>query len=224
MTRYTNPTTFSLDNHVNGRTGSLAYVSTSAEFGQAVRNFAGPGNYVYRIHVTPNMIDVNAALTRGHLYLRQEEASALGGIPWTAVEGWLRLEDDREFPDDYDFLNDDSAARLTDRYVAEFADQFEPNRAYDDRGLGGPARLTGSDPQVALLAAQPLDEARLINAATTFMNNHALAIGWTENQAFPYTPLTPPLSTEPVALPEADVASIPEAEREDLAEGRFDNL
>ncbi|KJK75356.1 hypothetical protein H634G_09374 [Metarhizium anisopliae BRIP 53293] len=221
---YTNPTTFSLDNHVNGRTGSSAYVSTSAEFGQAARNFAGPGNYVYRIHVTPNMIDVNAALTRGHPYPRQEEASALGGIPWTAVEGWLQLEDDREFPDEYELLDDDSAARLTGRYVAEFADQFEPNRAYDDRGLGGPARVTGTDPQVALLGAQPPDEARLINAATTFMNNHALAIGWTENQAFPYTPPTPPLSTEPVALPEADVASIPEAEREDLAEGRFDNL
>ncbi|KID81250.1 heat-labile enterotoxin IIB, A chain [Metarhizium guizhouense ARSEF 977] len=182
---YTSPTTFGLDNHVNGRTGSSAYVSTSAQFGQAARNFAGPGNYVYRIHVTPNMINVNEALSSSNPYPRQEEASALGGIPWSAVEGWLQLEEDREFETSSEYLDDASADRFTDRYVVEFADQFEPNRAYDDRGLGGPARQTRADPQVALLAAQPPDEARLINAATTFMNNHALAIGWTENQAFP---------------------------------------
>ncbi|KAM3438076.1 hypothetical protein NHJ13734_004349 [Beauveria thailandica] len=221
---YTQPTTFSLDNHVNGRTGSTAYVSTSAEFGQAARNFAGPGNFVYRIHVTPNMINVNEALARSNPYPRQEEASALGGIPWTAVEGWLLLEEDPEFETSSDYLDDASADRFTARYAAEFADQFEPNRAYDDSGLGGPARQTRADPQVALLAAQPPDEAQLITAATTFMNNHAVAVGWTENQAFPYTPPTPPASAEPVAMESFDVANISGAEMEDLTEGRFDNL
>ncbi|KAM3431280.1 hypothetical protein MY4824_007208 [Beauveria thailandica] len=221
---YSQPTTFSLDNHVNGRTGSTAYVSTSAEFGQAARNFAGPGNFVYRIHVTPNMINVNEALARSNPYPRQEEASALGGIPWTAVEGWLLLEEDPEFETSSDYLDDASADRFTARYAAEFADQFEPNRAYDDSGLGGPARQTRADPQVALLAAQPPDEAQLITAATTFMNNHAVAVGWTENQAFPYTPPTPPASAEPVAMESFDVANISGAEMEDLTEGRFDNL
>ncbi|KAK8146150.1 hypothetical protein G3M48_003530 [Beauveria asiatica] len=221
---YSQPTTFSLDNHVNGRTGSTAYVSTSAEFGQAARNFAGPGNFVYRIHVTPNMINVNEALARSNPYPRQEEASALGGIPWTAVEGWLLLEEDPEFETSSDYLDDASADRFTARYAAEFADQFEPNRAYDDSGLGGPARQTRADPQVALLAAQPPDEAQLITAATTFMNNHAVAVGWTENQAFPYAPPTPPASAEPVAMESFDVANISGAEMEDLTEGRFDNL
>ncbi|KAM0740627.1 hypothetical protein ACQRIT_005811 [Beauveria bassiana] len=223
-TSYTQPTTFSLDNHVNGRTVSTAYVSTSADFGQAARNFAGPGNFVYRIHVTPNMINVNEALARSNPYPRQEEASALGGIPWTAVEGWLLLEEDPEFETSSDYLDDASADRFTARYAAEFADQFEPNRAYDDSGLGGPARQTRADPQVALLAAQPPDEAQLMSAATTFMNNHALAVGWTENQAFPYTPPTPPASTEPVAMESFDVANVSGGEMEDLAAGRFNNL
>ncbi|KID81038.1 Heat-labile enterotoxin IIA, A chain [Metarhizium guizhouense ARSEF 977] len=223
-TSYSNPTTFSLDNHVNGRTGSSAYVATSAQFGQAARNFAGPGNYVYRIHVTPNMINVNEALTSGHPYPRQEEASALGGIPWTAVEGWLQLDEDREFETSSEYLDDGSADRFTARYVAEFADQFELNRAYDDSGLGGPARQTRADPQVALLAAQPPNQERLLNAATAFMNSHASAIGWTENQAFPYSPPSPPQSTEPLALQDVDVSTIPDAEREDLTEGRFDSL
>ncbi|KAM3562975.1 hypothetical protein MY1884_001520 [Beauveria asiatica] len=223
-TNYTHPTTFSLDNHVNGRTSSTAYVSTSAEFGQAARNFGGPGAFVYRIHVTPNMINVNEALARGNPYPRQEEASALGGIPWTAVESWLLLEEDPDFETSSDFLDDASADRFTARYAAEFADQFEPNRAYDDSGLGGPARQTRADAQVALLAAQPPDQAQLITAATTFMNNHAVAVGWTENQAFPYTPPTPPASAEPIAMESFDVANISGAEMEDLTEGRFDNL
>ncbi|KAM3513760.1 hypothetical protein MY11210_002573 [Beauveria gryllotalpidicola] len=224
LASYTTPTTFSLDNHVNARTDSTAYVSTSAEFGQAARNFAGPGNYVYRIHVTPNMINVNEALASSNPYPRQEEASALGGIPWIAVEGWLLLDEDPEFETSSEYIDDASADRFTARYAAEFADQFERNRAYDDSGLGGPARQTRADPQVALLAAQPPDEARLISAATTFMNNHALAIGWTENQAFPYNPPTPPASTEPVALENLDVSNVSGAQLQDLTEGRFGNL
>lgn len=218
----TESSAFSLDNHVNAR-NSAAYVSTSREFGQAARNFGGPGNWVYRIHVTPNMIDVNQALG-SHPYPRQVEASALGGILWSAVEGFLQLDDDPEFPEEGLELNDDSAARITARYDGQFRDLFVPNPLYNDQGLGGPATLTREDPDVAILAASTQDTSQMAAAATNFMNRHATTIGWTRDQAFPYVPPAVPPGNEAAGWQNADVSNASVAQIEDLTQHRYDEL
>ncbi|KAG8414856.1 hypothetical protein J3458_008761 [Metarhizium acridum] len=169
------------------------------------------------------MINVNEALP-GHQYPRQEEASALGSIPWSAVEGWLLLEDDAEFESSEAILDDESEAKLTARYQSEFAAQFVANRQYDDSGLGPPATQTRADPEVAILAAQNPDVSQLQNDATRFMKTHAAPIGWTENQAFPYRPGPPPPRDEPMDWQGIDLSDISDVKMEDLSERRYDNL
>ncbi|PHH64512.1 putative enterotoxin [Ophiocordyceps australis] len=72
-----------------------AYVSTAVLANEAAI-FAYPdedGNfgYLYRIHITPNMLTVQSQ--------HEREVAALGGIPWSAVSAYTQLRSrDEEFP------------------------------------------------------------------------------------------------------------------------------
>ncbi|EXU94471.1 heat-labile enterotoxin alpha chain [Metarhizium robertsii] len=70
-----------------------AYAATSTEFAVAV-SFAIKDNpneagWIYRIHATPNMIDLAHSDFRP-IYLEREFA-AVGGIRWDQVEAWLEV-------------------------------------------------------------------------------------------------------------------------------------
>ncbi|RCI08809.1 hypothetical protein L249_4672 [Ophiocordyceps polyrhachis-furcata BCC 54312] len=190
-TNYNEPVVYSLFHHALGLRLSTAYVSTSARFGQAAVNFAGSGNYVYRIHVTPNMINVNEVLNNSSPYPTQDEASALGGIPWSAVQGWwyIPIPGDGE-PDslfDQWCLNDVAAYNLTARYETEYEHLFTPNPEYQGERYDGAMVQTSIDADVAVLASTNPDTvlSDLRNAATRFMERRGSTVGWTRGQGFP---------------------------------------
>lgn len=208
-TNYNDPSAYSLVGHTHARGGPAAYFATSRSFGQAMGNFAGPGHYVYCVHITPNMINVNEALTAPP-YRGQEEYSALGGIPWSAVQGWLYIpEDSDEFPSDEACLDDAAAYRLVSRYEDEFAGEFEPNPDYNDEWLYGAAAQTRADSDVALLADLQQADVELRNAVLRFMDRHGLAVGWTRGQGFPlWQPVPGSPSASPPRCPAGEPAPI----------------
>ncbi|RDA95795.1 hypothetical protein CP533_5154 [Ophiocordyceps camponoti-saundersi (nom. inval.)] len=192
---YDDPAVYSLSGHVNGRLAYSAYISTSRSFGQSAVHFAirlGPGSYVYRIHVTPNMIDVNSVITSGP-YVFQHEVSALGGIPWTAVQGWLRMSDDDDdssgFEDDTCFdlfaprpFDNVRADDYTARYVRDFEWRFANNFDYVQQGNWTVVQ-TADNQDVAILAERR--EGHLAEAARRFMNDFGEGVGWQRDQRFP---------------------------------------
>ncbi|PHH72392.1 putative enterotoxin [Ophiocordyceps camponoti-rufipedis] len=154
-TNWDSPGTYSLLYHAEGSTRSGGYVSTSASFGQAAGNFAGAGSWVYRIHLTDNMISVNEALTTSP-YPEQREMAALGGGPMECYPGLV------------------AAASLTERYETQFERLFTPNPDYHDEGYDGATVQTSADADVAVLAASDPGTVLgdLQNAAVRFMNGH----------------------------------------------------
>ncbi|ENN91019.1 enterotoxin A family protein [Bartonella schoenbuchensis] len=71
------------------------YVSTTTSQDVAINLLYSHGwtspSYVYHIRITPNLIDVNAALRQYSPYPDQYEMAALGGIRWEQVTGWERV-------------------------------------------------------------------------------------------------------------------------------------
>ncbi|KAF4589910.1 Heat-labile enterotoxin IIA, A chain [Ophiocordyceps camponoti-floridani] len=204
-TDYSDYTAYSLTHHIYGR-GMTAYVSTSTSFGQAARNFAGPGNYVYRIQVTPNMIDVNQAVDSSP-FSAQEEAGALGGIPWSAVQAWWRFPEDDNSSDsqvDYMCLDDTAAHELTMRYAAQFEREFVENADFEERPLA--TLRTRSDGFVSVLAAAQPDEMSMELAARQFMDRYGTDVGWHQGQEFPLWHAEP-LTAEPLPSPCRNVSA-----------------
>ncbi|RDA83123.1 hypothetical protein CP532_2746 [Ophiocordyceps camponoti-leonardi (nom. inval.)] len=192
-TNYSDFRVYSLPFHVHGR-GMTAYVSTSASFGQAARNFAGPGNYVYRIRVTPNMMNVNELLSDSP-YRAQEEASALGGIPWNAVEAWWQFplgddDSDDEIGDNWMCLDDIAAYGLTARYETEFQHEFTPNPDYEERTRPAVVMSRLDDDLNMLVSGDP-DEREIASIARRFMDRYGTGVGWRAGQTFPLWQMTP---------------------------------
>ncbi|RDA89290.1 hypothetical protein CP532_0513 [Ophiocordyceps camponoti-leonardi (nom. inval.)] len=190
-TNYDDPITFSLYHHALGIRSSTAYVSTSSSFGQSAANFAGSGNWVYRIHITPNMISVNQALSPLSPYPQQEEAAALGGIPWNAVQGWWHIpvppDDAPQSIFDQFCLNDVAANALTERYETEYEHLFTANPDYEAERYNGAVVQTRDNIDVAVLANTNPDSVTLglQPAASHFMWRHGSTVGWTPGQSFP---------------------------------------
>ncbi|RDA94654.1 hypothetical protein CP533_2435 [Ophiocordyceps camponoti-saundersi (nom. inval.)] len=195
-TNYSDFRVYNLPFHVHGR-GMTAYVSTSSSFGQAARNFAGPGRYVYRIRVTPNMMNVNSLLSDSP-YRAQEENSALGGIPWNAVEAWwqfpLGQDDEDNTQSNWMCLDDTAAFSLTSRYEAEFQREFTPNPEYEERPRLVAAVTRLDDDLTMLASGNP--NATIRSVARSFMDRYGSEVGWRAGQAFPlWQP--PPLAVQP---------------------------
>ncbi|PFH55053.1 putative enterotoxin [Ophiocordyceps unilateralis] len=191
QTRYHRPTTFSLLHYAQGR-WNRAYVSTSTQFGQAAVNFAGAGNYVYRIHITPNMIDVNDVLSASSPFPSQREYAALGGIPWDAVQGWWRIplsENSNIFSLFNNLVcgSNDAADLVTYRYERDYEPLFSPNADYDGERYVGSHVQTSADADASVLGATNIRQAiaDLAGAAERFMHRHGSAVGWRAGQTFP---------------------------------------
>ncbi|RDA88366.1 hypothetical protein CP532_5613 [Ophiocordyceps camponoti-leonardi (nom. inval.)] len=198
-TDYEDARVYSLSDHVNGRLAYSAYISTSRSFGQSAVHFGlrlGPGSYVYRIHVTPNMIDVNSVLPNGR-FAFQDEVSALGGIPWTSVQGWLQMsEDDDDDDDDFSGFADDMcfdlftprpfdhvlADNYTERYERDFAWRFVNNTDFVEQADWTVVQRADNE-DVAILAETR--EGDLAEAARRFMDNFGEGLGWEGGQTFP---------------------------------------
>ncbi|KAF4589869.1 putative enterotoxin [Ophiocordyceps camponoti-floridani] len=97
---YRTPLAFGLYNHerdvkfAKGQRDTV-YVSTTTSFDVAARyarmNEKGrEETYIYYIHATPNMIDLNLSLGNETNFWWQREFSAMGGIRWSQVVGWVR--------------------------------------------------------------------------------------------------------------------------------------
>ncbi|PHH83570.1 putative enterotoxin [Ophiocordyceps australis] len=90
------PQGFSLDSHVRGDIDAkgvkqTAYVSTSADE-KVAKAFSGR-SYVYKIHATPNFIDVAASLKKDYPAKNEREMAVLSGIHWDQVHSWARVPD-----------------------------------------------------------------------------------------------------------------------------------
>ncbi|PHH60832.1 putative enterotoxin [Ophiocordyceps australis] len=90
------PQGFSLDSHIRGDTDAkgvkqTAYVSTSVN--EKVAKSFSARTYVYKIHATPNFIDVAASLKKDYPAKREREMAALSGIHWDQVHSWARVPD-----------------------------------------------------------------------------------------------------------------------------------
>ncbi|PHH77536.1 putative enterotoxin [Ophiocordyceps camponoti-rufipedis] len=191
---YTDPRSYSLWDHVNAYSPPSAYISTSRSFGQSAVHFArglGPGSYVYRIRITPNMIDVNNVFPRGP-YPFQQELSALGGIPWDAVEGWFRMPDENDSGNESDFdldaprWDNTRADDYTARYERDFEARFTRNSDYVAGGREGTVVQGLDNPDVAILGRTERTDGRdMIDAARRFMNRYGRRVGWVVDQDFP---------------------------------------
>lgn len=93
------PPDISLWNHINGSPTGMSthrsgYVSTSASrmsaFHFLVRHMNGEG-YLYEIKVTPNFIDAAGTLRGTYNKSSEQEYSALGGIRFDQVKGWVKV-------------------------------------------------------------------------------------------------------------------------------------
>ncbi|RDA94581.1 putative heat-labile enterotoxin [Ophiocordyceps camponoti-saundersi (nom. inval.)] len=72
------------------------YVSTTTSFDVAARYARMNGKkrrdtYVYYLHASPNIIDLNRSLGNETQFWWQREYSAMGGIRWSQVVGWVHI-------------------------------------------------------------------------------------------------------------------------------------
>ncbi|KAK2606461.1 hypothetical protein QQS21_003154 [Conoideocrella luteorostrata] len=80
--------TFSLRNHHRGN-NPTAYTSTSRSFGVGLGYSVKHGDgWVYKIHATPNMIDMDGSNFRLD-HAHEEEFSALGGVLFNQIQAWM---------------------------------------------------------------------------------------------------------------------------------------
>ncbi|MFP3506097.1 enterotoxin A family protein [Burkholderia sp. SIMBA_062] len=93
------PADISLWNHINGSptgmsTHTSGYVSTSISRMSAFRFLVerlGGNGYLYEIKITPNFIDAAGTLGGTYSKSREQEYSALGGIRFDQVKGWVKV-------------------------------------------------------------------------------------------------------------------------------------
>ncbi|EJP64236.1 cholera enterotoxin subunit A2 [Beauveria bassiana ARSEF 2860] len=84
-------TTFGLQSHHIGERRTM-YTSTtrSVLMGATFALQTFEGGWVYKIHPTPNMIDLNESGFEIR-FKREEEFSALGGVRWDQIEAWAEV-------------------------------------------------------------------------------------------------------------------------------------
>ncbi|PWI71855.1 putative Heat-labile enterotoxin IIB, A chain [Purpureocillium lilacinum] len=101
------PPDTSLFNHVSGTTTGMSrsgsgYVSTTRDINYARRfvseAFGGRG-YIYHIHVSGNILDVAGTLQQWYSRASEAEFSALGGIQYSQVLGWIEFREGVEQPE-----------------------------------------------------------------------------------------------------------------------------
>lgn len=188
--------TFGLSSHHGGQWRTF-YTSTTRSFGIAlgfsvgypdVGYFDGEprGGWVYRIHPTPNIIDLaNSGITFS--YDDEEEFSALGGVRYDQIEAWMPMPKNitgRDLTEAdilkfHDFEN--FAKEFPDR---KWTDNVDYNHKYDSLSASpGQPQLSGDRDNLAKFNDKTLEQ-----HAIEFMKKNGKAVGWTGT--FPLSSLT----------------------------------
>ncbi|EJP63767.1 cholera enterotoxin subunit A2 [Beauveria bassiana ARSEF 2860] len=172
---------YSLKAHHEGRKlVPTAYSSTTSLFGTAfgysLRNNKGDG-WVYKIHPTPNMIDLGASNFTLE-WFNEEEFSALGGIRWDQVEAWMAIPNmvtGKKITSD-----DPHMFREEEAFIKKFPEQKwikndEYNPKYDEfTTSGGQPQLAGDD-----FNLEKYKEKTLEQWAFDFLDKNGAPVGWT---------------------------------------------
>ncbi|RDA86167.1 putative heat-labile enterotoxin [Ophiocordyceps camponoti-leonardi (nom. inval.)] len=116
------------------------YVSTTTSFDVAARYARMNAKqrketYVYYIHASPNMIDLNRSLGNETQFWWQREFSAMGGIRWSQVVGWVHIN--ASFFDAYHYAVPDCGVEdLSNQFFYQHLKQrgseafYSPSRDY----------------------------------------------------------------------------------------------
>ncbi|PHH85985.1 putative enterotoxin [Cordyceps sp. RAO-2017] len=186
------PGAYGIWNHANAyvldaSTGrkETVYVSTTTDITVA-HSFATGDNgehegYIYYIHATPNMIEVGGTLLQYNPFPHEDEYSALGGILWTQIIGWIHL------PANSRKLLIGERIGIRDPW---YASRFEWNADYDSsfdqyRASGGQPQLAGffgsvenRNQESPWSKYQPPDGFTTRMWTLEFMDQKGRAVGW----------------------------------------------
>ncbi|KAF1731557.1 Heat-labile enterotoxin IIA, A chain [Beauveria bassiana] len=191
--------TFGLESHHWGRSRT-AYSSTTRSFGVALGYSVRDrdAGWIYKIHPTPNMIDMNGSGFRLH-FRSEEEFSALGGIRYDQIEAWMPMS------------KSDLKEELTRAHVWEFHDfekfsakypgkNWTVNPDYDHKydsltASPGQPQLAGDTANLAKYSNKTLEE-----YAIEFMQKNGAAVGW--DGKFPLSSLKTPVEQTPPSMAE----------------------
>ncbi|PHH65908.1 putative enterotoxin [Ophiocordyceps australis] len=186
---------YSLYNHVldsivdvNNKMRDTVYVSTTTAWPTAA-NFAADrplGGFVYRIHATPNMVDVQESMLSHNPFPGEREWAAMGGVRWEQIEGWMFL------PENYSRADWRKAGAPTletemwrfirnpdyaSRFDAEVASPGQPQLV---AWFGKGAAWANLNPWKKF---KPTKTKSIMDYAVEFMDKHGKPVGW--NGRFP---------------------------------------
>ncbi|OAA70996.1 Heat-labile enterotoxin, A chain [Akanthomyces lecanii RCEF 1005] len=188
-------TTFGLQSHHIGEKRTL-YTSTTRDLVMGV-TFAlqsEKSSWVYRIHPTPNMIDLNDSGFEIR-FKREEEFSALGGIRYDQIEAWAEVT----YTDligaglsKFDFQNLVDMQPIEGELPAlNFTTNPDYNAKYDNLSASpGQPQLAGDEANLA-----KFNEKSLEGYAIEFMEKNGGPVGW--DGKFPLSALTSDAPAEP---------------------------
>ncbi|PHH64275.1 putative enterotoxin [Ophiocordyceps australis] len=164
---------YSLFSHVYAVCGvgsckpKTGYVSTTV-LKPVARRFSGD-RWVYRIHATPNFVDVAASLLDAYPVSVEEEIAAMGGIRWQQVHGWYEVQE----------------AHGEGPVLTEYVNNKDYDVAYDNfAASGGQPQLAGFDAASAYWKRKPWSRfapekgKSTMQYALEFMNAHGPPVGW----------------------------------------------
>ncbi|KAK2594905.1 hypothetical protein QQS21_007404 [Conoideocrella luteorostrata] len=156
-----------------------AYTSTARAFGSALMfgaDFGKADGWVYKIHATPNMIDMdNSGFKLKYFY--ETEFSALGGVRWDQIEAWVPA------PRSTNKLLAGLPGRRVDlmswekfqqernqEWPKQWINNTEYNKKYDNY------KSSGGQPQLAKVDQN--GKTSLEHEALEFMQKNGKAVGW----------------------------------------------
>ncbi|OAA36112.1 Heat Labile Enterotoxin Type Iib [Beauveria brongniartii RCEF 3172] len=171
--------TFGLQNHNLGL-GRTLYSSTTRDLAVGVRFALGTENssWVYRIHATPNMIDLNDSGFDVFYGGDEAEFAALGGIRYDQIEAWVQVSytgliNSGMHRSDVDKLFD--GKEIDSKILAlNFTTNPDYNHKYDSLSASpGQPQLAGDEDNVAKFGQKSLEE-----HAIEFMKKNGKPVGW----------------------------------------------
>lgn len=191
---------FGLQAHHNadGANGKFrsAYTSTARDFGTTLMfatDFGKRDGWVYKIHATPNMIDLS---TSGFelKYEEESEFSAMGGIRWNQVLEWVPVTAiDHSIASGYIKEAVDLALLQKEKTQGQKSPKsWIKNEEYDKKydafaASPGQPQLAGDPDNLKKFSSKSLHQ-----HALEFMRKNGPSVAWDETK-FPFLPLTPPI-------------------------------
>ncbi|KJZ78146.1 hypothetical protein HIM_02184 [Hirsutella minnesotensis 3608] len=178
----------------NGKFRS-AYTSTARNFGSTLMfatDFGKRDGWVYKIHATPNMIDLDGSGFKLK-FLEESEFSAMGGIRWNQVQEWVPVTAlDHGIASGYVKEYVDLALLQQEKTQGQKSPKsWIKNVEYDAKydafaASAGQPQLAGDPDNLKKFAPKSLQE-----HALEFMRKNGPSVAWDETK-FPFLPLTPP--------------------------------